>query len=272
MIGVMKKGIQARFYGLLEDQATDIAILNPQYASTVSHQSKDEDYRPPPMGIMDVIKLDNPVDEYKLENLSLNDITRMQGEMPGSILERWRSDEQNSKLHELLPDSLQVHNEVAHGDVRSLINLDLAPLVRECAGRKATDAQVKAASHIELDSAFALVEGPPIVDEQQSAANVLSPTDSKNADLEVLNKNTDHHHFEEMEKVSQSKLQELEYEPDTGRIMHQCDLYSIMGLVHHYPKIENMLANAEKDQIDDLLGRDNGNTEAFIRKLKKDHK
>ena len=54
---------------------------------------------------------------------------------------------------------------------------------------------MKAASHIELDSALALVEGPPIVDEQQSAAKVLSPTNSRNADLEVLNKNTELEHF-----------------------------------------------------------------------------
>ena len=62
---------------------------------------------------------------------------------------------------------------------------------------------MKAASHIELDSALALVEGPPIVDEQQSAAKVLSPTNSRNADLEVLKKNTELEHFQDMEKVSQ---------------------------------------------------------------------
>ena len=75
-MGNMKKGIQAKFYGLMEGQATDIAILNPQFASTVSHQSRDEQYQPP-MSIMDVIKLDNPVDEHKLANMSLDDITRM---------------------------------------------------------------------------------------------------------------------------------------------------------------------------------------------------
>lgn len=60
----------------------------------------------------------------------------------------------------MLPDSLQTHNQVEHGSYMCLINLDLAPLVRECANKKALDAQMKAMSHFELEDALEQIERP----------------------------------------------------------------------------------------------------------------
>lgn len=53
------------------------------------------------------------------------------------------------------------------------------------------------------------------------------------------------------------------------RVTHPRDLYSIVGLLNYYPKLEQVLRQMDDGQRDQLLQQDNGNTEKLIGRIKR---